>query len=388
MAPPEAQNRFNLFFQNFFRAICQQEHPFVLFIDDLQWADSASLNLLKTLMTDTESRYFLIVGAYRDNEVDATHPLIMTIDELQKAGAILNTLSLQNLSQADVNTLIAEAVNQELSTTKSLTALVYEKTGGNAFFTHEFLKSLYDQALLVFKAQTQTWQWEVDKIATLDMTSNVVELMTGKINQLPANTIEVVKLAACIGNSFDLKTLSIIGQQSPVNTLHLLWKAIEEGLLLPLDDNYKQQAKIESGDVNSRLKFQHDRIQQAAIALIEDNKKTVLHLQIGQLLWQANQSTEEWAEQLFEIVDHLNIGRQLLTTPEQQVELANLNREAGKKAKLAMAYEAAIQYFTTGIELLAADSWQTQYALTLSLYVESRGSGILKYQFCQWQSTF
>ncbi|MEK8019145.1 MAG: AAA family ATPase, partial [Candidatus Parabeggiatoa sp.] len=366
VGPTEAQNRFNLFFQNFFRAICQKEHPFVLFVDDLQWADSASLNLLKTLMTDTDSQYFIMIGAYRDNEVDATHPLLTTLEDIQKTERILNTLFLPNLSQDDVNSLIADAVNQELSATKPLTALVYEKTQGNAFFTHEFLKSLYKQDLLSFAVQTQTWQWEIAKIAALDITSNVVDLMTGKIKQLPTATIEMVKLAACIGNLFDLQTLSIIAQQSPADTLSHFWAAIAEGLLLPLDENYKHVAK--SG-LNSHFKFQHDRIQQAAYALIDADKQQALHLQIGQLLWQSNR--EELAEKIFAVVDHLNIGRKLLTIPQELVELANLNLEAGKKAKAAMGYEAAIQYLTTGIELLAEDSWQSQYSLTLSLYVEA-----------------
>jgi len=368
VGPTESQNRFNLLFQEFFRALCQKEHPFVLFIDDLQWADSASLKLLKTLMTDIDSQYFLIIGAYRDNEVDTTHPLLTTIETIQKTGGIVNTVFLQNLSRAEVDTLTADALKQELSTIKPLTTLVYEKTQGNAFFTHEFLKSLYEQALLRFVVETQTWQWEIDKIAALDITSNVVELMTGKINQLPADAIEIMKLAACIGSLFDLKTLSIIRKQSSVNTLLQFWPAIEEGLLIPLDENYKHVAK---GGLNSRFKFQHDRIQQAAYALIETDKKPTLHLQIGQLLWQANKGTEKSAEKIFEIVDHLNIGQTLLTGRQEQVGLAHLNLEAGKKAKLAMGYETATQYLTTGINLLAKDSWQTQYSLTLALYVEA-----------------
>ncbi|MEK8015722.1 MAG: AAA family ATPase [Candidatus Parabeggiatoa sp.] len=383
VGPTEAQNRFNLVFQNFFRAICQKDHPLVLFIDDLQWADSASLNLIKTLMTDTDSRYFLIVGAYRDNEVDAHHPLVMTVEELQKFGALLNTISLQNLVKEDVNTLIAEALMCQPLSTQSLSYLVYQKTQGNAFFTHEFLKSLYQQALLVFEIKTQDWQWDINKIAALDMTSNVVELMASKIKQLPIQTLEVVKLASCIGNSFDLKTLSIIYQHSQLDTLDHLWQAIEEGLLEALDAHYKQREKVEKCEVNTLFKFQHDRVQQAAYSLIADANKSFIHWQIGHLLLDNTPNRENT---LFEIVDHLNLGISLAQNQSKQYEIAQLNLRAAQKAKVAMAYEPALNYLNAGRNLLAKDSWQTEYVLTLNLYVETAEAELLSTHFEQTET--
>jgi len=383
VGPTEAQNRFNLVFQNFFRAICQQDHPLILFIDDLQWADSASLNLLKTLMTDTDNRYFLIVGAYRDNEVEAHHPLVMTIEELQKWGALVNTISLENLVKEDVNTLIAEALTSQRLSTQSLSDLVYQKTQGNAFFTHEFLKSLYQQALLVFELKNQEWQWDINKIAALDMTSNVVELMASKIKLLPTQTLEVVKFASCLCNSFDLKTLSIIYQHSQLDTLDHLWQAIEEDLLEALDEHYKQRENVEKCEVNPLFKFQHDRVQQAAYSLIADANKSSIHWQMGHLLLDNTPNRENT---LFEIVDHLNLGISLAQNQSQQYEIAQMNLMAGQKAKAAMAYEPALNYLNVGLNLLAKDSWQTEYVLTLNLYVETAEAELLSTHFEQTET--
>ncbi len=366
VGPTEAQNRFNLVFQNFFHAICQKEHPLVLFIDDLQWADLASLNLLKTLMTDTDSQYFLIIGAYRDNEVDATHPLLMMLEDLQKSATTVNTVQLQNLSVDDVHTLIAEALMSEPASAQTLTHLVYEKTQGNAFFTHEFLKSLYQKELLVFELKEQKWQWEVSKISTLGLTDNVVELMADKIDELSAETQETLKLAACIGNRFDLQTLSIISQYTQADTLAHLWQAIKEGLLEPLDENYKQRENLGKGEDNTHFQFQHDRVQQAAYSLIEDDKKRETHLQIGRLLFQEI-TKDILQKRIFEITDHFNIATEFLKDDHEKIEVAGLNLIAGDKAISAMAGSAAVLYFQTGLSLLPEKGWEEHYSLALHL---------------------
>jgi predicted ATPase len=354
VGPTEAQNRFNLVFQNFFHAICQQEHPLILFIDDLQWADLASLNLLKTLMTDMDTRYFLIIGAYRDNEVDATHPLMMTVAELQQAEALVNSISLPNLSQNNVNRLIAEALMCEPANAQPLSNLVYEKTQGNAFFTHEFLKSLYEEELLVFNINALQWQWDVDKIAALGMTDNVVELMAGKIGKLPLETIDILKLAACIGNQFDLAILSLLTEQTVETMQSDLHSSLLNGLVIPLNQNYQ---------------FAHDRIQQAVYSLILEADKKRLHLQIGNLLRQHLPKPER-EERIFDIVNQLNLSVDLLETQAERIELAELNLLAETRAKESLAYEQALKYCTIGIDLLAADSWQTHYPVTFDLYRE------------------
>jgi predicted ATPase/signal transduction histidine kinase len=363
----EAQNRFQMFFLNFVKALCEEDHPFILFIDDLQWVDLASLTLLKSILLDSEINHLLIIGAYRDNEVDSSHPLMMTVDKLQKEGTLVNTISLQNLSQSDVNILIAEALICQLSYALPLTQLVSEKTQGNAFFTREFLKSLFEQDLLAFDVKTQKWQWDINDIKALSMTDNVVELITNKIHQLPVATQNVLKLASCIGNLFDLETVSIIYQHPQAETQAYLWKALEEGLLFPLDNNYQLNLVPETSALKIRFKFQHDRIQQAAYALIAETDKVALHLQIGRLLKAKPETLEE---RLFEIVDHLNIGRELVDNPVELDEMVRLNLKAGQKAKAANAYEPALNYLDQGMALLPPDSWNTEYELTFSLQVE------------------
>jgi predicted ATPase/signal transduction histidine kinase/serine/threonine protein kinase/CheY-like chemotaxis protein len=377
VGPTEAQNRFNLVFQHFLQAISQPTHPLVLFIDDWQWADSASLNLLSALMINEENQSFLIIGAYRDNEVNAAHPFMITVEELNKAHVTLNTIQLPNLSDKDVNALISETLTCQPSHAHRLTELVYEKTQGNAFFTLEFLKSLFQKELLVFDVKKLKWQWDNTQITALDITDNVVELMAGKINQLPIDTIEALKLAACIGNSFDLDTLSIIHQQVQKTTLHHLWKAIEEGLLLPLDDHYKAVSMAETTTtVDARFRFQHDRVQQAAYSLIADTDRQTIHLQIGRLLL-ANTPEKELANSLFDVVNHLNEGRALIQERAEKQKLAELNLSAGKKAKASAAYQPAFKSLQMGIALLEKESWQTQYDLTLALYGEATEAAYL-----------
>ncbi|EDN71746.1 serine/threonine kinase with two-component sensor domain [Beggiatoa sp. SS] len=251
-----------------------------------------------------------------------------------------------------------------------MTDLVYDKTHGNAFFTVEFWKSLFlQEALLVFDVQTLEWQWEESQIAALEMTDNVVELMADKISQLPTDSLSALKLAACIGNTFDLNTLSIIYQHSPQNTLQSLWKAIENGLLNPLDDQYKLVGMVDKTAEKARFKFQHDRVQQAAYSLIADIDKQSIHLQIGRLL--ANMPEAELEDHLFEVVNQLNAGRELIEERDEKHRLAELNLSAGKKAKASAAYQAAFQYLKTGLGLLKPESWQTQYDLTKALYEEA-----------------
>ncbi|MDM8565648.1 AAA family ATPase [Candidatus Halobeggiatoa sp. HSG11] len=351
----EAQNRFNLVFQNFICAISQNDHPLILFIDDLQWADSATLNLLKTLMTGTCYKHFLIIGAYRDNEVDAAHPFIIMVDSCIKANTIIKTIKLQNLSQHDVNILIADALSCTPTHAQVLTDLVYEKTQGNAFFTHEFLKSLYEEELLTFDVKQYCWQWNAEIIAAKGITDNVVELMAAKIQKLPDTTKTLLKLAACIGNKFNLETLSIIYQQPFKETLQPLFEAVKEGLLLPIG-NYN----LLEVQPDMQFKFPHDRIQQAAYSLIPESGKPNFHLQIGRHLWQAADNLDA---NIFAIVDHLNLGK-----ISQQTDIAQLNLQAAQKAKATAAYQPAYDYAQKGISLLEDNAWQTEYDLTLQLY--------------------
>ncbi|MEG3900800.1 AAA family ATPase [Microcoleus sp. B4-C5] len=378
-----SQNRFNLLMQKFVQVFTSIEHPLVMFLDDLQWADSASLNLLQLLMMDTG--YLLVLGAYRDNEVSPVHPFILTVDEIVKTGATVNTITLQPLSQPDMNLLVADTLNSESSLAQPLTKLVYQKTQGNPFFATQFLKALHEEKLISFNWDIRHWQCDIAQVKALAITDDVVEFMALQLQKLPPATQEVLKLAACIGSQFDLNTLVIVSEQSAAMTATALWKALQEGLVIPTTKIYKFFTESDSDEIfqasaNPTYRFLHDRVQQAAYSLIPDSDKKETHLKIGQLL-QQNCSKIEQEEKLFDIVGHLNRGIELIPQPSEREALAKLNLEAGCKARNSTAYTTARVYLQTGIDLLTADCWQSQYELTLKLYVAAAEAAYLNADF-------
>jgi predicted ATPase/signal transduction histidine kinase/tRNA A-37 threonylcarbamoyl transferase component Bud32 len=370
----EAQNRFNLVFQNFIRLFCLPEHPLVIFLDDLQWADLATLNLLEVMITDEETHYLFLIGAYRDNEVDPRHPLVMTLEALRSKAAIINDITLTPLAIENVNELITETLHSTAQTVQPLAELVMRKTSGNPFFINQFLQTLYQENLLVLQPPSVNtkalWQWSIEKIEGMGITDNVVELTIAKLKKLPITTQQVLQLAACIGNTFDLHSLSIISEKSLTTTFQNLLPAIQESLILPISD-----VEITSSEVlNARLvifnfKFLHDRVQQAAYALILDEHKKQVHLKIGQLLLK-NTNAAELEEKIFDIINHLNNGVELVNDLNQKLELAKLNLMASKKAKDSMAYAAAREYLIAAMNNLTTDIWVQQYGLALKIYKE------------------
>jgi predicted ATPase/signal transduction histidine kinase/CheY-like chemotaxis protein/tRNA A-37 threonylcarbamoyl transferase component Bud32 len=378
VGPTEAQNRFNWFFLNFVKALCDREHPFILFIDDLQWVDSASLGLLKSIMLDEEIQHLLIIGAYRDNEVDSTHPFMMTVNELEKANVSLNTIGLANLQQEDVNHLLQDSLKCFAKRTQPLTDLIEQKTQGNAFFTHQFLQTLSDEALLRFDFEQHQWHWDVEQIAAQNITANVVELMANKISKLPLKTSKALQLAACMGNQFDLPILAIIYEHNQHESLEVLTTALAEGLIQPLDENYKHLDTTGK----SQFKFLHDRVQQAAYALIDDEQKQAVHLQIGRLLL-TNTPADTLEEKVFDIVGQFNQCLELLNNQAERLKVAGLNLLAGQKAKMATAYGAAVNYFIKGRECLTENSWESAYNLTLNLFTEAAEAAYLSGDFKQ-----
>ncbi|MEG4849330.1 AAA family ATPase [Microcoleus sp. B5-D4] len=387
------QNRFNLLFEKFIQVFTTKDHPVVLFLDDLQWADSASLKLIQLLMSDVDNRYLFLIGAYRDNEVFPAHPLMLTLAEIQKTEAKVNTITLAPLDRADVNCLVADTLACSTALAQPLTELVYQKTQGNPFFSTQFLKSLQEDGLIEFNFESRYWQCDIARVRTLALTDDVVEFMALQLRKLPAQTQEVLKLAACIGNQFDLATLAIVDENSPTETASALWKALQDGLILPISEVYKfYQPEGNSASVIAKEKksdqllithdqlpkynFLHDRVQQAAYSLIPEDQKRSTHLKIGQLLLK-NTPEADREERIFDIVNHLNVGVELITQEAEREQLARLNLVAGKKAKAATAYAAAVEDFKVGQELLTENSWHSQYELTLALYTEAAEAAYL-----------
>jgi len=380
-----AQNRFNLLFQKFIQVFTQPGHPLVMFLDDLQWVDSASLHLIQLLMAESHTGYLLMIGAYRDNEVFAAHPLMLTLEAVNQTGTMVNTITLKPLSQTSLNQLIADTLQCAIALAEPLTKLVYQKTQGNPFFATQFLKALYQDQLITFDSQARHWQCDIVQVQKAALTDDVVEFMAAQLQKLPETTQNILKLAACIGNSFELQTLAIVGEQSTIEIATGLWAALQDGLVLAQSQIYKFYVgealeNIETNDQIVNYRFLHDRVQQAAYSLIPEAQKPAKHLKIGQLLQQKLSAIEQ-EEKLFDIVGHLNLGKDLITSVSERQTLAQLNLAAGQKARNSTAYAAARSFVQTGRELLTADCWQTQYKLTLNLYVAAAETAYLNADF-------
>ncbi|MEG4026081.1 ATP-binding sensor histidine kinase [Microcoleus sp. S13C4] len=366
----EAQNRFNSVFQKFIRVFCSVDYPLVIFLDDLQWADSATLKLLQVMIADEQTKYLFLIGAYRDNEVNPSHPLMMTLEEMQNQGARIERITLAPLHLQQISTLIADTVRKDTKSALPLAELVLTKTQGNPFFVNQFLKTLYQENLMKFNFQQRNWDWNISEIESVGITDNVIELMLGKLKKLPVATQQVLRLAACVGNSFDLNTLSIINEKSWGATFQELLPAIQEGLILTTSELGATELEIINSDlVITTYKFLHDRVQQSGYALIDSKLQTAIHLQIGRLLL-ANISPERRSERIFEIADHLNSGRNLIIDDNEKTELAILNLTAARKAKDATAYAAARDYLKFGREILPGDIWQDSYELAFTFHKE------------------
>ncbi len=399
----EAQNRFNRVFTEFINVFAQKEHPLVIFLDDLQWADSATLKLMQILTADPESKYLLLIGAYRDNEVSPTHPLIQTLEEIEKNKAIVHNIILQPLKIADVSQLVGETLNDNTERINSFAELISNKTGSNPFFINQLLQTLYQENLLKFdftpfsslmnKEKNQgMWKWDLEEIQAIGITDkSVVELVANRIKKLPKSTQKVLRLAACIGDKFTLDVLSIVNEKFSVSTAKELDAALQAGLILPLSEAYKIplvfDENLENSDIDTThqqfsiinlksniakvgYRFLHDRVQQAAYSFIPKCDKQATHLKIGQLLLKQT-PPELLSENILDIVNQLNFGIGLLTKQSEKYELAKLNLIAGKKAKTATAYETAIKYFNIGWKLLTNDNWQSNYELILNLHAEA-----------------
>jgi predicted ATPase/transcriptional regulator with GAF, ATPase, and Fis domain len=382
LGPTEALNRFQMVFQNFVGALARVEHPLVVFLDDLQWADAATLGLLGPLLTSREIEALFLMGAYRDNEVDASHSLMRTLGALEAAGVQLRRIALGPLELADLTLLVRDTLHGKLADAEPLARLVMEKTGGNPFFVIQFLKTLHREGFITFDYEQCRWTYRLEAIASAPLTDNVIDLMTQRIGQLSGRTQRALTLAACIGNSFDQNTLAIVSEQSEAATAEALREALNEGLILPAEEPGMRNAEYgmekESELSAHRIPhsafriphsytFLHDRVRQAAYALIPDEWKQPVHLAIGRLLRAGDQADER----LFDIVHHLNLSSSLVFDEKERLELARLNLSAGRRARSSTAFAAALDYFRTGAGLLSEAHWQSAYDLIFALAFEA-----------------
>lgn len=378
LGPTEALNRFQLVIQNFVAAIAQPEHPLVVFLDDLQWADPATLSLLQPLLTSGEIRSLFLMGAYRDNEIDAGHLLTRTLSTLAAAGVELRRIALGPLQLADLTLLIRDTLQGELADAEPLAHLVLKKTGGNPFFVNQFLKTLAEDGFLTFDRGQARWTYQIAAIANAPFTDNVIDLMTRKIQRLSEKGQRALTLAACIGNTFDERTLAIVSEQAMDAAGDDLKEALSEGLIvdhgvtteaLPQPEDNSQSAFSIGGNPQSYA-FLHDRVQQAAYELIPEQWKQPVHLAVGRLLLEHAQG-ELSEKKLFDIVHHLNLASGLIVDESERIDLARLNLSAGQKAKSSTAYAAALDHLKAGLALLTETHWQSDFDLVFALHLET-----------------
>src|SRR3984885_4811816 len=352
--PKQAQSRFQLVFRRFIGVFARQEHPLALFLDDLQWLDAATLDLLEDLLTQSDLQHLMLIGAYRDNEVDATHPLKHKLDAIRQAGALVQEIHLAPLTCDDFKQLIADALRCDPAHVAPLAQLVEEKTAGNPFFVVQFLYTLAEEGLLRLDHDAVCWSWDLDRIHAKGYTDNVVDLLVSKVARLPVKTQRALRQLACLGNVATIAMLSIILEVPEAQVHAALWPAVRQELIEHLEDSYR---------------FVHDRVQEAAYLLIPEAMRAEAHLRIGRLL-AARTPTEKREEAVFDIVGHLNRGAALITQREERDQLAEFNLVAGKHAKRSTAYASALTYLTVGMTQLAEDRWERRRELIFALELE------------------
>ena len=379
LAPVEAEHRFHLVFINFIKVFCDPEHPLVIFLDDLQWADKASLQLIEILTNpNNDTKNLLIIGSYRDNEVNLGHALLDSLKKVAHQGCIINEIQLNPLSLDNLTEMLTGALNCTAKAVEALAELLEQKTAGNPFFAEEFLKVLNKEKLITYSTEQHQWQWDIEQINAQKMTDNVVELMTEKLRQLPAESLYLMELAACIGNRFKLNDLAVVSGQKHKSIAANLRCAMSEGVIAPLGDAYQLlELEGEQDDqIAVEFAFAHDRIQQAAYSLLDDNSKQQTHLKIGRLLTSYLTETQQ-KQKLFDITNHLNLGAQFITEDSEKASLCQFNIEAGRRAKASSAYQAAFSYQSTALKLLPSNSWENNYEQTLMLHEEASESAFL-----------
>jgi PAS domain S-box-containing protein len=351
----DSQRRFQFVFRRFIGVFARPEHPLALFLDDLQWLDSATLDLLEDLLTQSEARHLMLIGAYRDNEVNSSHALMRKLGEIRKAGAPVQEIILAPLTGEDLAQLISDALRCELERATALAELIHEKTAGNPFFAIQFISALAEEGLLTFNYDDGQWSWDLNSIHDKGYTDNVVELMVGKLNRLPIETQKALQEFACLGNRAEIATLSIVHGTSEAAVHADLWAAVSLEFIVRLEGSYE---------------FVHDRVREAAYALIPEGGRAEAHLRIGRVLLELRAAATEIEEKIFEIANQLNRGVSLIRAPQERERVAELNLIAGKRAKISTAYASALEYLSAGCALLAEESWERRYALRFALEFE------------------
>jgi len=362
--PIEAQNRFMMVCRDFINVFAREDSPLVIFLDDLQWSDITTLHLLKYMAGNRSSSYLLIIGAYRQNTLKPEHPLLQTLEEIEKENAKIRILSLQSLNVTDIDMMLADTFRRPSDKETLLLAnLLYQKTRGNPYFLNQLIYSLYHHNLFNPPDSQGKWTWDLSRIEEVDISDNVIDLISRRIERLSPSALELLKLASCIGNPFDLEHLSVICNQSPREIGSTLWPAVRNEILFPLNQNYRllrlQDEVYSLSSVDISFAFQHDRIQQVVYSLIPQEEKKRIHLEIGQkyALYQKNRNDRDFMSNM---VNHMNIGRDLIHDLGERIILRDLNTLVGSHAMKSTAFSMAASNFSIAESLLSEQEWRNE----------------------------
>lgn len=383
----ENQNRLKLLFKNFIRVFSKKEHPLVIFLDDLQWAGLSTLVLMKELITDPTIEHLLFIGTYRDQEVTKSHPLILTLEEIRKEKGILHELFLKPLDLEAIKNFTADTMHSSLERATPLAQILHQKSGGNPFYLIQFLKKLHQENYFYFDSNLKIWDWDLEKIQQLEIAENVIDLLEKKIQELPLKVQSILGVAAAIGRSFDLRLLAYESNLSPSMTLKLLWQAVTEEIIQPIGENYRFVESKELENINANIleetkilfEFTHDRVQQTAYSLIDDEKKIEIHYKLAKILQQRIFTDSE--DNIFELVSHFNLALPLIQNEEEKIQVAKMNLEASRKAKNAATYTTAYDCIQIAEKLLGPNCWTRHYELAYQIYIELTECSYLTQRF-------
>ncbi len=351
LPPQDAKARFQLVFRQFIGVFTPPGQPLALFLDDLQWLDAATLDLIENLLTHSDVHHLMLIGAYRNNEVSPTHLLMHKLEAIRQSGAKVQEVILSPLAGEDLTRLVGDSLHCESQQAAPLARLIHEKTGGNPFFAIQFFSGLAEEALLSFDHEEGRWRWNLSRIRAKGYTDNVADLMVGKLNRLPLATQKALQQLACLGNNAGIATLAVVHQAAEDRVHADLWESLRLGLVIRLEGSYK---------------FAHDRVQEAAYSLIPAEFRPAAHLRIGRLLT-SHTSPHNREEAIFEIVSQLNRGAAMITSQKERLETAELNLMAGKRAKTSTAFASALNYLIAGTALLGDDRWEHNHGLAFAL---------------------
>lgn len=374
----ESQNRFHTYFNRFI-GLFTSEAPLVIFLDDLQWADDPSIQLIKELITDSDISKLQIIGSFRDNEVSPGDLLLLIIQDLEKIDTLVSRIQLLPLSEEDLARLISDSLQHRCENFEDLAHIIFNKTGGTPFFSVQFFAELFKKEILNLDTGKGVWSWDPEKVENLSSSDNLIELMQSRISELSEAEQEILKILAAVGNSFEFGTVVTVSGQDKETILKQLDKLLTQKFILPLTEDYKYTSSSLEG-LDLRYTFLHDKVQQAAYNLLTEEDASKLHLSIARLLFRSS-SEENKKDKLLEIVRHYNEGLERIDSVEESLLVAQLNLEAAQKARNSTAYSVAVSHAKIGIKMLNKESWTKNYDLTKELYREWSQSAYLTTEF-------